>query len=179
MSIEKFSTASNEEVYGPAMAALFNNIHASDIHSLLEKHNISKADLKDWISLQRIMALYEDMDNREDISRNYVALGIQTIDEIPYPPGTDTVEKALKALEAAYQKSHRNHRPNEGTKIIFKSPQQAVIVFNAPYPDDIMFGYVWGTIRRFLPVDARFSVRYVEPYEAGVTDPGTVMLAEW
>ena len=179
MRIEKFSTAPNEEVYGPAMAALFNNIDANDIHPLLEKHNITKADLEDWISLRRIMDLYQEMEGNDNISQYYVALGSRTTHAIPFPPGTDTVEKALKALEASYGTMHRNCRPDEGTKVIFNSPRQAAVIFNAPYPDDIMFGYVWGTVKHFIPAGIRFSVRYVEPGEAGVTDPGTVMLVEW
>ena len=179
MRIEKFSAAPNEEVYGPASAALFNNINIEDIRPLLEKHNITEAVMSDWLPLQRLMDLYQDMENQNNISQNYVALGIQTIDTIPYPPEVDTPEKALKFLEESYQIAHRNYRPGEGTKVIFTGPNQAVIIFNAPYPDDIEYGYVWGTLRRFLPAGTHFTLQYMEPEAVGVTDPGTVMLAEW
>lgn len=179
MSIEKFTAAPGEDVYGPAITGIFDNVNADELRPMLDRHQISETDLTHWFPLQKLMDFYQDMLSHHNVAENMVAIGIKTIEKIPFPPETDGIFKALRFIEASYALSHRNLRANEGAKVVFSGENQALIIFNAPYPDDIMYGYVWGISKRFLPKGSNFKVRYVQPDEVGVTEPGTLIQVQW
>jgi len=86
-----------------------------------------------------------------------VAIGMKIPETAVFPPGINSIEIALNVLNDAY---HMNHRNGEiGSYDAVKVGEQHYkMVCRNPYPTDFDYGIIYGLVRRFCPLNTRFTV---------------------
>ena len=89
-----------------------------------------------------------------------VGVGLEIAKRSIFPPQVDNVEAGLLALDMAYQKNnHGSEQSNVGRYHIQKiGDSQIDIVAENPFPCDMVYGVLYGTVRRFKPVNRDYLI---------------------
>jgi hypothetical protein len=76
-----------------------------------------------------------------------------------FPPGIDTLEKALESIDIAY---HLNHKGGEIGHLTFKKtgPSQGTITCQNPYPCDFDRGLIEAVAQKFKPANSILRVHH-------------------
>jgi hypothetical protein len=77
--------------------------------------------------------------------------------DAPFPPGIDSIETALTALNEAYQMNHRGGDIGSYESEVV-GPHHIKVVCRNPYPSDFDYGLLYGLVRRFRPAGVAFRV---------------------
>jgi len=150
----------NAEVFGGAFLSLINNVRAEELAPILQQHGVRSEDihLDGWYSYQLLMDIYRSIEeDQENVSENFVSIGMKIMEQAPFPPELKTLEEALASLEPTYNMGHRNHT-ERGWVTEFVGERHAVITAENPYPDDLCYGLLWALVRRFAPKGSTFEV---------------------
>lgn len=147
------------ETIGFNMLALINNVNASDIRPLLEKHNLVDIDPDTWYPAQKWMAVFNEMGSQSGGMFNFVAVGMSVAEKLPIPPEMSTLEAVLENWNALYQMQHRG---GDIGYVDFekRSDKHYVTIHNHLYPDDFNYGLAYGFAKRFSPAGTHFTVKY-------------------
>jgi len=119
---------------------------ASDI---LARHGIKSPDPMGWYPQQAWLDAFRDI-AKSIGSRALNQIGQSIPKSAKFPPGIDSVEKALGSLDAAY---HMNHRGGEIGHYNFteNGEGKGVVECRNPYPCDFDAGIIDAMVRRFVP----------------------------
>lgn len=116
---------------------------------ILARHGIKGLDAVGWYPQQAWLDAFQEISN---------SIGQQTVRQIgqsiptsaKFPPGIDSVEKALGSLDVAY---HLNHRGGEIGHLLFTKTgeRKGVMECRNPYPCAFGTGLIEAVLRRFMP----------------------------
>jgi hypothetical protein len=125
---------------------------------LLERHAIVNPQPSAWYPQQAWLDAFREIAEQ---------IGGKTLNQIgrsiprhaKFPPGIDTVEKALGSLDAAY---HLNHRGGEIGHLTFSEtgPSSGVVVCKNPYPCEFDQGLVEAVASQFKPAGSGVRVQH-------------------
>jgi len=125
---------------------------------LLERHQITNLQPAEWYPQQAWLDAFREIAQK---------IGAKTLQQIGrsipknarFPPGIDSVEKALASLDAAY---HMNHRGGEiGRYALTKSDSaKAMLVCRNPYPCEFDLGLIEAVANQFKPAGAMVRVEH-------------------
>lgn len=155
--------APDAEVLGAAASALINHMNRDAVEASLKAHGLDDLKLDEWYPVDKIINLFKDwMDNDPSgVSSNLVSVGLAIIENMVLPPEMEAVSQRDKLLMVGtlHELQHRGGDPG-GYEIIEVGPQHIQYNTNTVYPDDMIYGYVYGIARRYLDKGTRFTVRY-------------------
>lgn len=146
------------EVHGSIMQAFLDNVKANLVQPLLNKYDLTEIEAEGWYKQQVFLNIYADLAEGKD-DESIVAIGMQTMEKTAFPTEITTVYDALNVLPTAYRMTHRNVPEEEGWQIKRLAPTHLQVIFNAPYPDDAAFGYLYVIAKNYKPKTHTFSVR--------------------
>ena len=177
---EKFIVSTpGQEIIGQIAMSNFQSVMSSEIQPLLEKHGLVDVRPDQWILHQKVMDLYRDIESgKTNIADNLVAIGKKGADNIVLPPEVNTLDILLGALNLTYQMNVRPVAEGEGYIPKRMGDGHYHVITNSPYPQDLMYGFLWGLVNRLRPQNAAFTVRIVENPHPD-TEPGIVFDIEW
>lgn len=155
----------NLELTGYFAYGIVSSLLVSEYSGLLERYGLNRIDPTEWYSLFRILEFLEEIGKRENASALLVSMGIAAAEYLPLP--THLVDASIveffRGYPDIYQQFHRNGDAGaifteiEGLNVIWITiPRQA------PYPDDISYGFFYGGARRLLKNDESFVLEYVD-----------------
>ncbi len=161
----KFRCDPNLEVIGQQAIAFFNNARSAEIRPVLTKYGLANIDPGAWYPLQSLLDVLSDLSEEPDWSANFVSIGMALAETADLPPESQgaPVEEFLMRLDAGYQAWHRGG--DTGMFEVQKLAEghfQLVNEITTAYPDDMVYGLVYGFVRRLLPQGASLTVRYNE-----------------
>lgn len=116
---------------------------------ILERHGIQKPDPAGWYPQQAWLDAFQEIAKTIG-PRTLNQIGASIPASAKFPPGIDSVEKALESVDVAY---HMNHRGGEIGHLTFKKTgqRQGVMECRNPYPCDFDAGLIYAMVRRFTP----------------------------
>lgn len=170
-----FASSSNAQVIGQVMQAFLDNIHIEQIEPILRRHGLSEIHPDKWYAQQHFASLYRELAEENDVS--LVAIGVQTIETLNFPPEVNSIPSALQALQSLYQRIHRNIPTEEGWNITELEEGRIRVDFNSPYADEAAYGYLYAIAQRFCPKGHEFAVRPIE--DLGMQGPTQFEVAWW
>lgn len=147
------------EASGHAVSTLIANILSDETKPVLAQMGFDNIDLEAWYPQQYVLDALKLIHDNVGDSLALVAVGRQVIDSAVLPP-IDSFEEAIGAISMIFDLNHRNHNETVG---IFMEPvgEGHLQVTNCtPYPDDLIYGYLFSLIRRFSPENASPTLRY-------------------
>ena len=116
---------------------------------ILARHGIQKPDPMGWYPQQAWLDAFQEI--AKTIGRSTLnQIGMSIPNNAKFPPGIDSVEKALASLDVAY---HMNHRGGEIGHLKFTKTgeRNGVMECHNPYPCDFDSGLIQAVVRRFAP----------------------------
>lgn len=141
----------NVEMYGQTIVGFVAGMGAfTDMAmQLLKKHGISNPQPDQWYPQQSYLDAFKEMAAKTG-PKTVQQVGKRVIDVAPFPPGIDTLEKALAAVPQSYKMNHRGG--NAGGYSFTKTGERAAkMVCNIPYPDEWDMGVLLGVAAKFAP----------------------------
>jgi len=126
--------------------------------AILARHGINSPDPQGWYSQQAWLDAFQEI-AKSIGPRTLNQIGMSIPSSAKFPPGIDTVDKALAAVDVAY---HMNHRGGDIGQYAFRKTgeRKGVMECRNPYPCDFDRGIVEAMARRFAPAGAVLSVTH-------------------
>ncbi len=153
----------DSEVIGGVMNGFIAAINSDNIRPHLEKLHMTDLDSGAWYPKQMHIDLFNSIaESNRSAMFDFVSIGM-TIAEFAWGPELDreSFEYILSLWPATF--NHSNRGADRGyirpTKI---ADRHYAIAHYTPDPDDLNYGVVYGTCKRFLPKDTQFVVFYDE-----------------
>jgi len=151
------------ELNGHTARSFMINLRAEGMKPLLEKYGLANIDPEQWYPLRDVLAVLSELAGKGSSMFDFVSLGLAAAQVSPIPPEIEQLplEQFLMMYEKIYPTRHRNG--DAGTVRAEQLGERHVkMIFDVAYPDDLMYGLMYGFARRFLPPDTRFRVKYDE-----------------
>jgi len=128
---------------------------ASDI---LARHGIKSPNPTGWYPQQAWLSAFQEI-SKSVGPRTLSQIGRSIPNSAKFPPGIDTVEKALASIDAAY---HMNHRGGEIGHYKFTKTGERLGTMECrnPYPCDFDQGLIEAMVRRFMPAGSMPKVTH-------------------
>lgn len=124
---------------------------------ILEEDGIGDPRPGQWYSQQSFLDAFKAITQKLGPATSF-NIGKSIPENAQFPPGIDSIHKALSSIDVAY---HMNHRGGEiGTyKYETIGENAAKMTCNTPYPCDFEMGIVEATATKFKPPGALVVVR--------------------
>jgi len=152
------SISPNAELIGAALLALMKNLRHEEIEPLLKKYDLETVDPHKWYPEQKILNLLKEIeDGQTNVSENLVAIGMKSFETIPLPPEINSIEAFLNSYGVRQTATTRNTGAVLVSKVV--GPNHGQVINDTPYPDDLIYGYLWSAAKHLLPPGTKFSVR--------------------
>lgn len=162
----------DSEALGATFVMFTENIRSDVIQPILKKYNLNSIDPMAWYPQQ--LAL----DIMRDVEANYtfeelVAIGMRGAETAPIPPEADSIETMLGMFDAMYKISLRNIPPEVGITVNKLGERSYRLICNIPGPAFLMYGAIYGLLKRFREKREYATVFLVED------GPPMVMDVKW
>ena len=150
------------EVSGAALLAFFHCMTYQEILPYLESDGLSKIDPKNWYPVQTALNVLLDIAaNNGSAMFDFVSIGIAATDYMRLPEHYRDLDPA-QALELFNEVHHMNHRGGDVGDYSFEvlEPGHIHVLARMPYPDDLVYGMLYGMLGHHLPAETYFTVAY-------------------
>jgi hypothetical protein len=148
------------KISGRLVMAFTQSLYRHEIQPILEKYDLEPTDPEAWYPQQHLLNVFRDIeDGNTNVSQNLIAIGMKGAETAAYPPDVHSVEAALKALPRIHEMNHRNI-PNVGREYVIKimGERHVQITNRSPYPNDVLYGFVWGIVKWFHVKTGQFQI---------------------
>jgi len=159
--------SSKSEISGNLVLAFTQSIKREEIQPILELYNLEPTDPDAWYPQQDLLNVFRDIQSgKSNVTENLVAIGIKGAETATYPPEINSIETALGALPIIHELNHRNI-PNiaHEYKVKVVGDHHIQVTNSSPYPNDTLYGFIWGIVKQFKPADGTFEIRIVDAKE--------------
>ena len=169
------ATDPGNETLGASMLGVIDAM-GEEIHPILNELNLQDIDADTWYPQQQYLDVYNAIyKKRINLMHNLVAIGMKTVDNAAFPPQIETLQDALMSMDAYY---HLNNRDKAGKWDVQIDDTSARCTSTTPFPPDFEYGILYALVRRFVPKDHTFKVKYEgdAPEYAGADHPCTYLV---
>lgn len=149
-------------VSGRALHAFFTAEILKDYLDILKAYNLYELDPDLWYPSQTVMDCLRTLSEQVPDSRVLTLLGTQ-IHKHASLPNLTSIEHALSMLDTIHSMSHRDISLDEHISAIVMGPRYVVASNGTPYPDDLVYGYFWGLMGRFVDPTKSVIIAYDDP----------------
>lgn len=181
MAIKRFfASAPDAQVRGELCLTFLAAITHDEIMPILKQHHFDQFEPHLWYPQQPILDLFRSIAAAPDGPKNLVAIGVKAVDYAVMPPEMNSIAVGLPLMNIAYHLNHANVAASEGYEINLVKPGRIRIVAQMPYPDDLIYGTLWGIICRLRTPGERFSLNIIEnPNRPKDGDSPLELVVEW
>ncbi|MFN8527445.1 MAG: hypothetical protein U0670_02400 [Anaerolineae bacterium] len=160
----KFTASAPEaQVIGSTVLSYLNCIEQESIAPILARYVEGDVQPDVWYPHQTLLNVLRDIDKGDsNVSSSMVSIGVQIMDEGELPPTIRTIPDILNALGVVYHMYHRNVA-EPGWTAVPMGEHKIRLIHDSPYPNDLAYGIVWSSVRRFVPAGWQFRVLQSEP----------------
>lgn len=161
--MQKFiASAPNAEIMGRALLALQTSILYTEYRNILEKYGLDKIDPDQWYSQQAVLNVHRDLLRTPNASRKIVSIGVKIAENFPFPEGS-SIDEVLQIFSDLHLQVHRNISDEDRFSARRTSDYSFEIINSSPYPDDLVYGYVYSLMTRFCPAGTYPVLQYQNP----------------
>jgi hypothetical protein len=146
--------SANIEAKGAGLIAMIEGMGSfkSKAIQILSENGISNLTAEQWYPQQSWLNALRTIAETVGVNTLY-SIGMKVPDLAVFPPGIDSIEKALSSLDAAYRLNHR------GGKIGYyryekTGEKSALMICDNPYPCAFDRGIITALAKKFKPADS-------------------------
>lgn len=154
------------ELTGSTAMALLTHVNSEQTLPILQRRGLDQIDPTAWYPAQRVLDVLSDISELPGAMWDFVAIGMAA-GEIGYSNLPETMRTMhfadfLEQYARVFAMRHRNSNPTTLVESVRNGNQHVQLIFDVPYPDDLIYGIFYAYARRFLPKGKAFTVRYDE-----------------
>lgn len=149
------------EIIGRVFLSAVECINNAETAPALKQLGLTDVQADQWYPMQLWLDFLKVISEQPNTMFNFVSLGIETIQNLDFPPVFDTMplQDVLQSVPQGYEMDHRGGDYGSVKAELFGS-NQLRYVLRTPYPDDYFYGVTYGLVRRFAPPNTNFTVEY-------------------
>lgn len=152
------------ELNGTSAMMFSNSIMHDDLEDILKRRGLDSIDPNGWYPLQSLLDVFNDIAEGRNASSTFVSIGMATAElSINQMLSADLKSLSLAEFWQSYPDvwlaRHRKGDVGYVTCVV-EDERNITLTFRAPYPDDMIYGLVYGYTRYFRPKGSHFSVAY-------------------
>lgn len=148
------------EVYGKSLLSFVEGmeIESQKALQILKENGLADIDPAKWYSQQAWLNALKQIAETVGPHTLY-NIGTKIPENAKFPPGIDSIEKALESIDTAY---HMNHRGGKIGNYRFKQSPDGSLYFicDSPYPCEFDRGIIEGLARKFTPEGRFLTVKH-------------------
>lgn len=151
------------QVAGAALLAFLDCLNHESITSHVERHGLQAIDPEAWYPLQTALDVMRDIAAYNGGAMfDFVSLGLAATEYMHLPDGYRNlaIDEALTLLNHVHQTNHRGDAGGYAFEML--EPGHVRVIARLPYPDDLIYGIMYGFLRNHLPQNTFFTVTYDE-----------------
>ncbi|MEM7335020.1 MAG: hypothetical protein AAF490_23285 [Chloroflexota bacterium] len=147
------------EVSGMSLGAILRSLRAPIYQKHIQNHGLEDVQPDQWYPLSKWMDFCNALKEDGAASPNFVSIGLKLASGMPPVADGQSYEEIVMAHPRLYHQTHRNGF--DGFYAVEKiSDTHFKVTTKVPYPDDLVYGSLYGEARRYLPDDVAFTVAY-------------------
>ena len=146
------------EVNGAYLMGIINSMNEENVQPYREKYNLTDIQPDKWYSGLKVIDFYDDIENNMGGMFDLVAIGMNIVKYIEFPPEVDNVKAAMMMSKEMHYGAWRNGHP--GTMDVqFPADQHIRLIYeNLPLPIDLVYGLCYGAVKRFVESPSNIRV---------------------
>lgn len=155
--------APDAQVSGAIMSAIFNHYRRDSVIDSLKQHNLDYFDADQWYPVDQFINLLAEWSQLPEIVSNYVSVGMAMTYHIELPEELEALDAMTKIhrLGDFMMSQHRGAGVGSFTARI-TGEKSVIYTESTLWPDDIIYGYIYGAARRYLPRGTHFRLAYAD-----------------
>jgi len=154
--------SNNHETSGSTIMPYKDAINVDNFAGIFSRHGLGEIDPDAWYPMSKMVDIFNEMSEKSQMM-DFVSLGMKMGEQLRLPPELANMSflDLVRGLEDTY---NYNNRGDDSGYIRGEivSDNHVIIHYRCPYPDDLLYGSLYGYARRFLPNNAKFVVKYDE-----------------
>jgi hypothetical protein len=158
------ASAPDAEIAGRALECLKTSILHTEFEKLLEKYGLGTIEPDGWYPQQAVLNVHHDILSGPNGQEIEVSIGIRIIDGmyVFFPEGID-ISGALQVFSDSHTQIQRNISDDD--LFIFRSAgkRHIEIINSSPFPDALVYGYVYSLMKRYCPPSSSPMLKYRDP----------------
>ncbi|MEM6281293.1 MAG: hypothetical protein AAF787_03795 [Chloroflexota bacterium] len=156
--------ASGIEIIGATASAIFNHTQSNEVMDSLREHGVDHLQPDAYYPVDRFIDVFADWYRTGDnLMMNLVSVGMAVIENAELPPDVEDwpLMQQLALPKILHEMSHRPAQPGQ---IDMEIVSDAHIIFteNTVWPDDVIYGLIYGVAQHFLARGYHFYAEYDE-----------------
>ncbi len=149
------------EILGAQLQNFVRCAQPDDITPILSKYALTNVQTDRWYPVQLWLNVMTDIAAAQNGMMNLTSLGMKMADVVFSPPefARGDFEAVFMHLNRYYQRYLRNG--DVGHQRTLKVAERHLLAESKiPYPDDLLYGMLYGLTRRYLPPETQFILYY-------------------
>lgn len=149
------------ELNGNSTKALLRSMLVDEYRHILEKYSLADIDVEAWYPLQQILNVLAEIGRNKNAMMDFVSIGLAAAEYSMFPPEIEqvSIQEFFRLYQQVYPTRHRNGDAGQLWVDVAENGNITITLDN-PYPDDLMYGMMYGFARRFSPRNKSFAVSY-------------------
>lgn len=122
---------------------------------LYSPYNLSTVGGYEWYAFDLWLNLLKEISAKTGL--DMVSLGMRAAERLVLPPWIENLSAALFQVEEVYRRAHRGSECGEVFARVVHGRHIRFTV-RTPYPEEFIFGLVWGIAQRYAPENNRLEL---------------------
>lgn len=154
--------APDAEVLGAGITAIFNHYRREDVLDSIQKHQMDNLDPDRWYPIDPFLNILSEWRGADSGDTSIISVGMALIYHIELPLEMEKLpaSEILMHLGTLFLSQHR------GDVGVFQAERLGErhirYVETLVWPDDMMYGYIYGAAKHFLHFGTHFTLAYDE-----------------
>ncbi|MEM6530591.1 MAG: hypothetical protein AAF653_19995, partial [Chloroflexota bacterium] len=150
---QRYVAAEDAEVSGANVSVLLGTLRDNRMKPFLEEQGFDEVDANAWYPQQEFLDLIKKIEETLTYEE-LVAVGMKGAQVLQVPPEIKNFRQVLPFIVEGYGLHHRNVPQAEGYQLE-EVDDSVTIECNIPYPPFVLFGYIYGLIKKFEATDPK------------------------
>lgn len=154
------------EVSGTVMSAIFNHYRRDEVLESLQKHHLDYFDADQWYPVDQFLRLLNEWSHMPSFMTNLISVGMAMIYHLDVPDEIERLDPVAKLclLGDLHTTAHRH---GDAGHYAVEQVANRVIRYteNMVWPDDMIYGYIYGAAQHFLGQGIHFTLRYLDGHQ--------------
>ena len=149
----------NEISLGVAVEWIGDELSGDVMRPVMESYGIKNFDKDEWYPTQKLLDIVHTTYSETHDWESLVAIGKKSAEDYTFENViVYAIEDIVLAFNEAHHALHKNIHPDQGLLINERDVETLVVTNNTPWPKELVFGMLFGLVRRFSDVSDVFSV---------------------
>ncbi|MEL6269441.1 MAG: hypothetical protein AAFV33_08415 [Chloroflexota bacterium] len=157
-----YHNAPNIEIIGATASAIFNHTLSHAVMDSLREHGVDQMQPDQYYPVDKFVKVFADWyQTGDNLMMNLVSVGMAVVDNAQLPADVDDwpLMQQLALPKIIQETSYRPHPPG-AINMEVVGDDHIIFTEDTVWPDDVIYGLIYGVAQHFLAPDYHFYVEY-------------------